>query len=203
MDFAPGYQDHCARYGPDVRNALAAKRTRGSRERYESAFGARVRFGRQTALLRIPKSLISVRLDGVDETLRTLAMTYLALQPHQPGPVVAGQVRGVLDQSLGTGSTDLADVARVLAVHPRTLQRRLAAEGESFASILDGVRRAHARIYLTTTDLPLSQVASLVGFSEQAVLTRCAWRWWGRPPSALRREPRAGDQSHTRESKLD
>ncbi|MFD8819707.1 helix-turn-helix domain-containing protein, partial [Streptomyces sp. NPDC059627] len=56
---------------------------------------------------------------------------------------------------------------------------------------LDGVRRSRARTYLTTTDMPLSQVSDLIGFAEQAVLTRCAQRWWGRTPSALRREARA------------
>jgi len=161
------------------------------RERYELLFGTRVRFNRPSALLRVPRSLLSRRLDGVDETLRTLAMAFLSRQARQPGPAMVGRVRAVLDQSLGTGSTELADVARVLAVHPRTLQRQLKAEGQSFASILDDVRRAHARTYLTTTDMPLSQVGHLVGLSEQAVLTRCARRWWGRTPSAVRREARS------------
>ncbi|MFJ9150792.1 helix-turn-helix domain-containing protein [Streptomyces sp. NPDC102270] len=98
----------------------------------------------------------------------------------------------MLDRSLGTGAIELADVARVTAVHPRTLLRQLAAEGQSYASLLDGVRRARARLYLTTTDRPLAQVSGLVGFAEQAVLTRYARRWWGRNSSALRPETRAG-----------
>ena len=161
------------------------------RSRYEEAFGARVRFGRGCALLRVPSSLLSRPLDGVDETVRRLALAFLSRQSPEAGPVVAAKVRAVLDQSLGTGSTDLVDVARVLVVHPRTLQRQLAEEGKSFASILDVVRRARARTYLTTTDMPLAQVSNLVGFAEQAVLTRCARRWWGRTPTALRREARA------------
>jgi AraC-like DNA-binding protein len=160
------------------------------RSRYEKAFGARVRFGRDWALLRVPRSLLSRRLDGVDDTLRALALAFLSRQPRETGPVLTGKVRAVLDQSLGTGSTELADVAKMLALHPRTVQRQLGVEGQPFASILDDVRRARARAYLTTTDMPLSQVAHLVGFSEQAVLTRCAWRWWGRTPSAVRRESR-------------
>ncbi|AXE90474.1 helix-turn-helix transcriptional regulator [Streptomyces sp. Go-475] len=119
-------------------------------------------------------------------------MAFLSRHSPEAGPALAARVRAVLDQSLGTGSTELVTVARVLAVHPRTLQRQLAAEGESYASLLDSVRRARARLYLTTTDMPFAQISNLVGFSEQAVLTRCARRWWGRTPSALRREARAG-----------
>jgi AraC-like DNA-binding protein len=161
------------------------------RSRYEDAFGARVRFNRPGALLRVPTSFLSRPLVGVDDTLRSLAMAFLSRQSAESGPVTAGRVRAVIDQSLGTRSIDLGDVARVLDTHPRTLQRQLAAEGESFASILDGVRRARARFYLTTTDLPLSQVGNLVGLAEQAVLTRCAQRWWGRTPTVIRREARA------------
>lgn len=156
------------------------------RERYAEAFGAQVRFARPEALLRVPASLLARPLEGVDATLRALALAFLSRQTPGPGTAVASRVRTVLAQALGTGSTGLADVARVLAVHPRTLQRELAGEGQSFAAILDNLRRSQARTYLTTTDMPLVQVSRLLGFAEQAVLSRCARRWWGMSPSALR-----------------
>jgi transcriptional regulator GlxA family with amidase domain len=43
----------------------------------------------------------------------------------------------------------------------------------------DDVRRNAARQYLATTDLSMTQIAGLVGLSEQSALTRCARRWWG------------------------
>ncbi|MFN8078654.1 MAG: AraC family transcriptional regulator ligand-binding domain-containing protein [Kineosporiaceae bacterium] len=163
-----------------------------ARARYEDVFGARVRFHRPSALLRVPVSLLSRPLAGVDETLHRLALAFLSRQTGpEPAPAVSARVRAVLAQSLGTSSTELVDVARVLAVHPRTLQRQLLAEERSFTEILDGVRRARAKKFLTTTDLPLGQVSQLLGFSEQAVLTRCSRRWWGRSPTAVRREARA------------
>lgn len=163
--------------------------------RYEIVFGAPVRFRRPEALLRVPETLLTRRLKGVDDTLRTLALAFLSRHRRPSGPVTSGNVRAVLDQSLGTGSIRLVDVAKVLAVHPRTLQRQLAAEGQSYASILDGARRARARAYLTTTDMPLLQVSNLIGFSDQAVLSRCARRWWGCTPSLLRRQARRFDSA--------
>ncbi|MEV6305178.1 AraC family transcriptional regulator [Actinoplanes sp. NPDC051861] len=160
------------------------------RRRYEEAFGTTVRFGRPEAMLRVPASLLARPLEGVDATLRGLALAFLSRQAPGPGTPAAARVRAVLAQALGTGSTDLAGVARALAVHPRTLQRDLAAEGRSFAEILDSLRRSRARTYLTTTDMPVAQVSRLLGFAEQAVLTRCARRWWGRSPSSVRREAR-------------
>jgi len=96
-----------------------------------------------------------------------------------------------VQQLLGTTAPQIDSVARLLMIHPRTLQRRLAAEHTSFAAIVDDVRRSEARRYLTTTDLPMSQIASLLGLAEQATLTRCARRWWDSTPTAIRRTGRA------------
>ncbi len=158
------------------------------RSTYEDFFGARVRFDRPVGLLRLPSSLGSLRLAGRDETVRRVALDYLARQVPARSDLVTPRVRGAVQQLLATTVPEVGTVARLLDVHPRTLQRRLADEDTSFTAVLDDVRRHEAHRYLTTTDLPLAQVARLVGVAEQAVLTRLARRWWGSTPGALRRE---------------
>ncbi|MFY0407820.1 AraC family transcriptional regulator [Solicola sp. PLA-1-18] len=156
-------------------------------EVYEEFFGARVRTRRPAALLRLPSSLGDRPLAGSDEVIRQMALGFLAEHASPDDTGVAPQVRQAVQQTLGTTPPDVGAVAALLAVHPRTLQRRLAAEGTSFAEILDDVRRQAARRYLTTTDVPLSQVAGLLGLSEQSALTRCCRRWWDTTPSDVRR----------------
>jgi AraC-like DNA-binding protein len=147
-----------------------------------------VRVGRPAAALRVPLSLGDQPLAGGDESVRRLALAFLAEQAAGSGPSVVPRVRGAIQQSLGTAPVEIGSVARLLAVHPRTLQRRLAADGTAFVELLDDVRRQEARRYLTTTDLPLGQVAGLLGLSEQSALTRCCRRWWGSTPTAVRRD---------------
>ena len=154
---------------------------------YEAFFDAPVRFGRPSALLRFPSSLHRVALTGSDELVRQLALRHLAHQAPADAALVAPRVRSAIAQLLGTGAAEIGAVARMLSLHPRTLQRRLADESTSFARILDEVRASVARRYLETTDLPLSQVAGLIGLSEQSALTRASRRWWGRTPRAVRR----------------
>jgi AraC-like DNA-binding protein len=48
--------------------------------------------------------------------------------------------------------------------------------GTTFLDLVDDVRRNAARHYLATTDLSMTQIAGLVGLSEQSALTRCALR---------------------------
>lgn len=153
-------------------------------ERYEQFFGAPVRTGRFAAILRVPTSLAERRLAHGDAHLRRLALVYLGEQARDD---VVDRVRTAVRQSLGTALPDIDATARLLAVHRRTLQRRLAEQGTTFAALLDEERAHMARRYLTTTDLPLSQVAALLSLSEQSALTRCARRWWGMTPSAVRR----------------
>ncbi|WP_330183023.1 AraC family transcriptional regulator [Nocardia sp. NBC_01503] len=154
---------------------------------YEEFFGAPVRIERPVALLRVPSALANRPLSGGDENLHRLAMAFLAEQSGGASTALTPQVRITLQKLLGTAAPEIGAVARLLTIHPRTLQRRLAAEGTSFAALLDEVRRTEARRYLTTTDMPMSQVASLVGLSEQSTFTRCCQRWWGTTPSAVRR----------------
>ncbi|WP_297614702.1 AraC family transcriptional regulator [Nocardia sp.] len=154
---------------------------------YEEFFGAPVRIERPAALLRVPSSLAGRPLSGGDENLHRLAMAFLAQQSGDASMAVTPQVRTTLQKLLGTAAPEIGAVARLLTIHPRTLQRRLTAEGTTFATLLDDVRRGEARRYLTTTDMPMSQVASLVGLSEQSTFTRCCQRWWGTTPTAVRR----------------
>ncbi|MBB5915031.1 AraC-like DNA-binding protein [Nocardia transvalensis] len=170
-----------------LRSVELPYRPPGSASAYEEFFGAPVRFGRPAAILRVPSSLASRTVAGSDETLRRLALAFLAEQSADGGVALEPKVRAAVQQLLGTAAPEIAAVARLLTLHPRTLQRRLAAEGTSFAAILDDVRRTEARRYLTTTDLPMSQIASLLGLAEQSTLTRAVQRWWNTTPTALRR----------------
>ncbi|WP_183097465.1 helix-turn-helix domain-containing protein [Nocardioides pelophilus] len=72
--------------------------------------------------------------------------------------------------ALPSGTATIAATATLLSVHPRTLQRQLRARDVTFTQVPDEARRELADQYLTTTDLPLGQIAALIGFSEQSAL---------------------------------
>lgn len=153
---------------------------------YEDFFGVPVKGDRPAALLRVPLSLGSRSLGGSNAHLRRLALAYLDEQLLRERTDTVGSVRAVVGQSLGTSPPEIGAIARLLNVHPRTLQRRLRDAGTTFAGIIDEERRGAAGRYLTGTDLPLGQVALLLGLSEQSALNRCCRRWWNATPRAVR-----------------
>ena len=156
-------------------------------EVYTGFFGAPVRFGQPEAVLRIPAGLLTSPLRGSDEVVRALALDYLAGHFTDPDASTAARTKELIARSLGSTEVRIESVARWLGLHPRTLQRHLAAEGTTFDSVLDDARREAAHRLLTRSDLPLAQITRMVGLSEQSALTRAARRWFGMPPSRVRR----------------
>lgn len=149
-------------------------------------FGADIRVDRPHCALHVDRGCLDAPVRAANPALRRIATDYLAAHYAGPQGAVAPRVRLALSHALVDASTDKAAIAAALAMHPRTLQRRLQAEGTSFDAIREELRRRHVLHYLSGTRLPLSQVAGMLGFSEQSALTRYCRRCFDRTPSAIR-----------------
>jgi AraC-like DNA-binding protein len=100
---------------------------------------------------------------------------------------IVTQVRRRILELLPSGPPTQTEIARALALSPRTLHRRLAETKTSFAELLDETRRELAGGYLQRTDYSIAEVAYLLGFAEVSSFNRAFRRWTGTPPSAVRR----------------
>lgn len=95
-----------------------------------------------------------------------------------PGDSTAALVRTVMARTAGgPAGASLEQVAGLLALHPRTLQRRLAEEGTGFDHLRDEALRELAHQYLTESSLAMSHVVLAPGFSEQSALTPFGAEW--------------------------
>jgi AraC-like DNA-binding protein len=97
---------------------------------------------------------------------------------------------------IGSGRTDLASISEALMVHPKQLQRMLAEEGTSFSDILDHVRKGLAQDMVAQTEVPMGQIAGLLGYSAHAPFTTAFRKWTGMAPMQWRKhkggEPEQG-----------
>ena len=107
-----------------------------------------------------------------------------------PEASLAQSVRAIVRQLLPTGAATMEVIAAQFNLHPKTLQRRLADEGLTYAGLVDDVRKEAAERYLRTTQMSLSQLTHELGYAEQSVLTRSCRRWFGCGPSAYRKRVR-------------
>jgi AraC-like DNA-binding protein len=99
---------------------------------------------------------------------------------------VATQVRKFLVERLASGEPSAAETARGVTMSVRTLQRRLAAAGTSFARVLDETRRELALEYLREPSHSVEETAFMLGFAETASFNRAFRRWTGVSPRAYR-----------------
>ncbi|HPW69453.1 MAG: helix-turn-helix transcriptional regulator [Desulfomonilia bacterium] len=74
----------------------------------------------------------------------------------------------------------LPEVARRLAMSPRTMRRRLQERGTTYQHILDEVRIELAKEYLGSTALSVDQIAGPIGFTEAATFRKAFKKWTGK-----------------------
>lgn len=121
-----------------------------------------------------------------DHLTHRTAVDYLTGAVASRKPDTSQLARTLIRQLLPTGAIGLGDIALHLGVHPKALQRRLGAEGTTFAELVDQTRREAADRLLSDTDLSLDHLSRQLGYAEQSVFSRSCKRWFGTTPSAYR-----------------
>ncbi len=82
------------------------------------------------------------------------------------------------------------DLAQMLSIHRRTLNRRLKAEGTTFQRVLDEVRFDIARDLLSNSNVHLDDIAATLGYAAVTPFMRTFRRWSGTTPGQWRRSVR-------------
>ncbi len=85
------------------------------------------------------------------------------------------------------GFPSLQETARRLHVTPRTLHRKLLAEGSSYRSILEALQHRSAVDQLASGDASIQEVAYILGYSDPANFRRAFRRWTGVAPTVFLR----------------
>ncbi|MCO6478754.1 MAG: AraC family transcriptional regulator [Phaeodactylibacter sp.] len=98
----------------------------------------------------------------------------------------SNEVRRVILQKFGSSIPQLPQVAELLHITPRTLQRRLKEEGATFQRIVDSVKSELAIGLLQKPGLTVSEIAWKLGYVEPNVFRRAFRKWTGKSPRAYR-----------------
>lgn len=101
-----------------------------------------------------------------------------------------GTLRSDLEHAIALllphGKAHLGEVAAQLGMSRRTLARRLASQGLTFAGVLAQLRADLAKRELRDASLTISQVAWLLGYREVSAFTHAFKRWTGKTPREVR-----------------
>jgi AraC-like DNA-binding protein len=161
---------------------------------YRDHFGCEVKFDQPVDGVVFGEQDLRCPIIDPDVQLYEMAASFIESRFTRVTPPMHARVRGIVLQHLGGEACTNERVAAELCLHPRTLHRRLKAEGKSFEGIKDEARRDVALRYLQQTDMPLTRIAERLGYAETSVLSRSCFRWFGVPPSRLRASLGAQDR---------
>ena len=130
------------------------------------------------ALDTVRKALPAANFDLAQENDRILK----DLDDFLTGTTTTHRVRREIVRRLTSGKPSAKDVARELALAPRTLQRKLREEGTTYQAVSEDVRKELALRYVRSGK-PLIEVTYLTGFANQSAFSRAYKAWTGRSPS--------------------
>jgi AraC-like DNA-binding protein len=134
---------------------------------------------------------LKLRIAGADPIMRTLLEDRIQQLKRAQGSEFSDDIRRLLRTRLTSTQCSADDIAHLLAMHRRTLSRRLKDGGLGYRDITNEIRFEIARQLLTDTQVPLGQIAAALGYSEASAFTRAFRRWSGQTPTTWRGEGNA------------
>jgi AraC-like DNA-binding protein len=154
---------------------------------YRALFKVVPRFDAEYCALRFPAQDLVIPIDGADSVERMRAEQ----QARDAGPPdLLQQVYRALRRLMLENRHSGDDVAQLLAMHRRTLNRRLKSEGLTFQRVLDDVRFEVSRDLLANSDIHLDDIAATLGYAAVTPFMRTFRRWSGTTPGQWRRSAR-------------
>ncbi|WP_414500831.1 MULTISPECIES: AraC family transcriptional regulator [unclassified Zymobacter] len=150
-------------------------------------FDAPVYFEQPFNSLLIPKRDLGRTMPDSDPLLLAVMQDAIRrLNDRAPHQGIVDQARNQIHLLLAQGPLSLERVADNMGISPWSLQRRLREEGTCFTQMIDTVRRELAEYLLPQRQLPLSDIALQLGYSELSAFSRAFQRWYGTSPRKWR-----------------
>ncbi|MFN3144448.1 MAG: AraC family transcriptional regulator [Paracoccaceae bacterium] len=159
---------------------------------YRDFFGVTPHFGQRRNSVLFPDSYLDRALPQADAAYHD----YLTKLLHRtPGfsALDDAEIGEALIWCADRGDYRVEALAERAGLTPRTLHRRLAQNGMSPRDLLDDARFGRAQGLLSDRALPITDIAFLLGYSEERAFIRAFKRWSGKTPAAYRAE-QAGRQ---------
>jgi len=160
---------------------------------YTEVFGCDVHFEQPASGIRFSEEFLDMPLPQADKKLLKALLdhaTQILTEIDRDQPITV-RVKNLLRLMLKEREPSSTQVAEVLNMSSRTLQRKLGAEDTQYQTVLNEVRLELALYYLENTTLSLDQIAHELGYAEARSFYRSFKQWTGRTAGSYRTEKAA------------
>jgi AraC-like DNA-binding protein len=153
---------------------------------HRRAYGCPLRFGQGRDGFLISTRDIEMPLPTATPELNALHDHHAALALHRLMTPTSSRAQDMVVKHLPDGCPRRSQIAADLGLSDRTFQRRLDEEHTSFRGIVDKTRRELAHDYLRDPRISLSEIAYLLGYTDQSPFHRACMRWFSKSPGEYR-----------------
>ena len=162
----------------------------GNTNFHEAVFGAPIKFGRRTNSLAFKRCDLDAVMPDCDPYLFSVIESFLKSRTALTTDPTnfAAVVRHQLKLQLCGAPLTVNETARILGISSYSFQRQLKEHGLSYRDLLKATREELALHYLQNADIPLTEVAAQLGYSELSAFSRAFRSWTGIGPQRYRRK---------------
>ncbi len=158
-------------------------------EEHENVFGAPVLFGRRTNAFGFRSGDLESNMPEPDPYLYAIVEVFLKSrhQLHNSPEKFADAVRNQIMLNLSTTPPTLTEIAHLFDIPETDFQNQLRTHQLSFKTLLRAAKEELSLHYLNNPDIPLTEIALLLGYSELSAFSRAFRCWTGVSPQKYRR----------------
>lgn len=157
-----------------------------SQEIHQRIFRCRCEFGAEYNAIVFPRSDLDVPNHQADPALGRYAADLIASLPEPEGANIIIYVRRLIHLLLPVGQANIKQVALTMGCSVRKLQLDLGRQGAVFGDLITEARAERAPLYLENPRFDVSQVASLLGYTQPTSFTRWFVKQFGLAPQKWR-----------------
>jgi AraC-like DNA-binding protein len=152
--------------------------------------GCEIDFAADSDEILFPATISALPVVGADLHLNKLLLQYADEALSNRGSrraSIRSDVENQITQLFPHGKANASEIAGRLGMSRRTLARALSAEGTTFSTVLETMRQELAKRYLREKELPVSEIAWLLGYRDVSSFTHAFVRWTGTTPRDFRK----------------
>lgn len=141
---------------------------------YRTFFRVPLYFNSDFTGIVFDKSTLDIPIPSSNPALLKVLTQHLEAEhiPQENSSYMEVQLKNFIRSQIGTGFNRLNFFANHVGGHPRTVQRKLAAENLSFRKTLNEIKCDIARHYLTNSSNSLAEISHILGYENVSAFSR-------------------------------
>jgi len=157
---------------------------------YESFFNAPLAFDADLDALVFPKYWLQQAIPSADKKQLARLVQQIEKVEATMEIELTEKIRSIVRSQIVLQGCSLKNIAIMLSLHPRTLNRRLKQQQTTLRQVIGEVRFEMAKQMLLNSDATITEISTLLGYTDSSILARSFQRWAGLPPSKWRMQNR-------------